>query len=151
MWNLLDQSAKGETRETMEEVVFDTRSEAGVEGGKASSNRRFFDDNVMTATHERNLSWESVKRVLGNSHSIFKHFNNKGEKTKSGPDRAPLTSIKNLATVMKLTRWRQESECANMLHLTNEQRTEVGVSLETLHTKELGYSSEEESSGEKKK
>jgi len=92
----------------------------------------------MTATHERNLPWESVKRVLGNSHSIFKHFNNKGEKNKSLGfrflDRAPLTAIKNLAAVMKLTRLRQESEYANMLHLTDEQRTEVVVALEILHT-----------------
>ncbi len=148
----MDQSAKGEAREAMEETAFDTRSEAGVEGGKTSSKRRFFDDNVMTATHERNLSWESVKRVLGNSHSIFKHFNNKGEKTKSGPDRAPLTSIKNLASVMKLTRWRQESEYANMLHLTDEQRTEVVVALEILHTKLQNWgTAQRKSLAEKKK
>lgn len=136
----------------MEEAAFETRSEADVEGGKASSNRRFFDDNVITATHECNLVWEVVKRVLGNSHAIFNHFNNKGEKNKSGPDRAPLTAIKNLAAVMKLTRWRQESERANLLHLTDEQRTEVVVVLETLHTKLQNWgTAQSKSLAEKKK
>jgi predicted Fe-S protein YdhL (DUF1289 family) len=34
---------------------------------------------------------------------------------------------------MKLTRWRQEPECANLLYLTDEQRAEVIAALETLH------------------
>ena len=66
VWNLLDQSAKGEAREAMEEAAFDTRSEAGVEGGKTSSKRRFFDDNCWRMlTYAEVVYWRVLTYAEG--------------------------------------------------------------------------------------
>lgn len=129
MWHVLNEDAKGEAREAMKEAYKDRTAAGGMRG------RQYFDDNNTTASHERNMAWEHAKRVLGDSHAIFNTFNNKGKKTKVSAAHASLKAIKALADVMKLTRWRQEPECANLLYLTDEQRAEVIAALDSLHTK----------------
>ncbi len=117
--------SKEEGRILIQTKYKDTRTECGLR------RRIFFDDDMTQAVHARNIAWEDAKRVLGDSHAIFNKFNNK--KTPISASHANLTAIKKLADVMKLTRWRQVPECANLLYLTDEQRAEVIVALDTLH------------------
>jgi len=78
----------------MEECYQDTC----VTADKTATNRTNFDDNVMKAIDERDLDWEAAKRVLGHTHAIFNHFDNKGKNTKTHVDKAPAKAIKNWRT-----------------------------------------------------
>ncbi len=59
--------------------------------------------------------------MLGHSHTIFNKFDNKGKKKPRDPESSPMKVIKSLTDVLSRTRWRQEQECADLRHLTDDQ------------------------------
>ena len=64
--------------------------------------------------------------------SILHH---KGRNKPRNPENAPMKTIKAFADVLNLTRWRQEQECTDLRHLTDDQRKQVVDALRTLNSK----------------
>ena len=129
VWHLLDEDAKAIAREDMKEA----KRGRHAAGGRAS--RLCFDDNLMKAVDERNMAWVHATRVLGDSHAIFNKFNNKGKKTKVSAGRGSVKAIKALSDVLKLTGWRLEPQCTQLLYLTDKQKSDVITALDSLYSK----------------
>ena len=118
------------------EIILETYPhDSVVKGDRNISRRIHFGQDSVGTVRELYLAWEAVKEVLGHSHTIFNKFDNTGRNKPRTPDNVPMKSIKTLVDVLSLTRWRQEQECADLRHLTDDQRKQVVDALRTLNGK----------------
>ena len=96
MWAYFSEPERVQAREIILEIYHDFV----VKGGRNSSRRIHFGQDLVDAVRELHLAWEAAKEVLGLSHTIFNKFDNKGRNRPRNPESAPMKAIKALADLL---------------------------------------------------